>query len=481
MADEVANKIDVEFQLEEIKEVEDQSSFLEEVDIAAKPNLDSSTANLSSSDEFELETTPKPNNKSEAKKAVAKEKTAAPVFELGEEELAEATQINQNEKLEDLPDLSALPQNKSNPESANENLLDFSLGEVKQSETKEAEVVKASDNESEGATQVLKLPKSLPVIEKTRTKPTIAADALEALIEEDKSENFNLEEKSQEFRPAVVPKPESMLVSKGETEESDSLEETQVDMSTEDFVESPKFEKVQAISKIISKEKVKSPVLENVKFEYDENEMLKLQATIRHLRDERECTQKDFDRSQDQIRALEKEKLTFKAELDELKIENSIIKKRHSDQLRDFHIEISIANEKKSIYESKIRQYQLEILKLNDKVRVDVNKVRNNEKDLEGKLEILTMDTSSQIQARDQKIIELKRKIDSMEFNMEAALLNEKRYKEEKNIIEERLNKIINSLKNSLRNIEDDMAINNLSMDQSIVKNDRPVSRMKKA
>jgi hypothetical protein len=52
---------------------------------------------------------------------------------------------------------------------------------------------------------------------------------------------------------------------------------------------------------------------------------------------------------------------------------------------------------------------------------VDIRRIRVREKELEGQLEILKKDSSALLHARDEKILELKRRIDLLEFNMELV------------------------------------------------------------
>ena len=65
-------------------------------------------------------------------------------------------------------------------------------------------------------------------------------------------------------------------------------------------------------------------------------------------------------------------------------------------------------------------QFENEYENLNRKVRVDITKVKSRENELEGKLEMLRSDADIQIRNRDQKILELKRKIDTLEFDNES-------------------------------------------------------------
>ena len=57
--------------------------------------------------------------------------------------------------------------------------------------------------------------------------------------------------------------------------------------------------------------------------------------------------------------------------------------------------------------------------RLKDRVRMDIRKIRVREKELENRLEIMKKDSEALITARENKIIELKRKLDLLEFNMD--------------------------------------------------------------
>ena len=68
---------------------------------------------------------------------------------------------------------------------------------------------------------------------------------------------------------------------------------------------------------------------------------------------------------------------------------------------------------------------------MKDRVRSDIRKIRVREKELENKLEIIRKDSEVLIGARESKIMELKRKLDILEFNMD--LLQDRYAKEKEN------------------------------------------------
>lgn len=184
---------------------------------------------------------------------------------------------------------------------------------------------------------------------------------------------------------------------------------------------------------------------------------IRVQATIRSLREEREELLAKIKMFKTENKELEQDNLTIKANLDEAKIEITILRKRHMVELEDLKYRLTMSEEKKALAEEKARQADLRKEKLEQKVRIDFNQVKQREKELESKLELLSMDVDSQVQSRDHKILELRRKIDALEFNMENASIKEQKSFEDKRKLEDRLNKIMKTLRHSIKNLEDDI------------------------
>ncbi|ATH07543.1 hypothetical protein BIY24_06170 [Halobacteriovorax marinus] len=192
---------------------------------------------------------------------------------------------------------------------------------------------------------------------------------------------------------------------------------------------------------------------------YDEDEMLRLQGTIRQLREEREALMESINQLTSEKQILSQDNLGLKAELDELKIEIEIVKKRSHDEVSEMKYQMNMSQEKKDVFEMKYKTLHKEFERLNQKVRIDFNQVKQREKELESKLELAVMDSDSQVQSRDMKILELKRKIDSLEFNMENSSIREQKHREDKLKLEERLAKIMKTLRGSIQLIEDDLEV----------------------
>lgn len=184
---------------------------------------------------------------------------------------------------------------------------------------------------------------------------------------------------------------------------------------------------------------------------------MRFQGTIRALREEREEMLALIKNLKSDSKELEQDNLTLKANLDEAKIEITILRKRHMVELEDIKYRMTLGEEKKAMAEEKARQADMRREKLEQKVRIDFNQVKQREKELESKLELLSMDVDSQVHSRDQKILELRRKIDALEFNMENASIKEQKSLDDKRKLEDRLNKIMKTLRHSIKNLEDDI------------------------
>jgi hypothetical protein len=151
----------------------------------------------------------------------------------------------------------------------------------------------------------------------------------------------------------------------------------------------------------------------------------------------------------------------MRAELDEKKIELSIIRKKLNEEISNLKDQNKIHEERKYILEEKNKYLVQELETAGQKNKIDIKRVQMREKELEQKLELLKTDAEIQIKNRDIKIIELKRKIDSMEFDMESISQQEKRSVETKFELEDKLDKAIKTLRTAITMLEDDTGKNN--------------------
>lgn len=100
-------------------------------------------------------------------------------------------------------------------------------------------------------------------------------------------------------------------------------------------------------------------------------------------------------------------------------------------EINELKFQLKAKADKGRLLEIQVREATEEMERLKDRVRSDIRKIRVREKELENRLEIMKKDSEALIGARENKIIDLKRKLDLLEFNMD--LLQDQFAKEREN------------------------------------------------
>lgn len=187
-----------------------------------------------------------------------------------------------------------------------------------------------------------------------------------------------------------------------------------------------------------------------------DEELTRYGESIKNLREEREYLLEEIRKLQESNEDLKREAKNMKAQLDEKKIEITIVKKRHEKEVEELKYQLDISNDRKDVLEEKNKQFEKEYENLNRKIKVDITKVRSRERDLENKLEMLRSDAEMQIRNRDQKILELKRKIDTLQFDVESIQVQEKKIVSNNNQLEDKMQKVIRTLRRAIGELEED-------------------------
>ncbi len=194
---------------------------------------------------------------------------------------------------------------------------------------------------------------------------------------------------------------------------------------------------------------------EDVKGHYN-HELERLQATLNHLRSDRAELLKKIENLEEDRAAHGRNTLGMRAELDEKKIEIQLMKRRLTEEGLDLKYQLELETERRKLAEERAKTYQAEVLAMQQKVKLEVKKVSSRERELEQRLELLKSDAETQVRHRDQKILELKRRIDAMEFDMEAMNAIEQKTVGDKTELEGKLDKAIKTLRTAIGILESD-------------------------
>jgi hypothetical protein len=110
-------------------------------------------------------------------------------------------------------------------------------------------------------------------------------------------------------------------------------------------------------------------------------------------------------------------------------------------EIAELRFQLKAKGDKARLLDVQVREAADETERLKERVRMDIRRIRVREKELENRLEIMKKDSEALIAARENKIIELKRKLDLLEFNMDLLQDQHAREKETASKLRERLAK----------------------------------------
>lgn len=143
---------------------------------------------------------------------------------------------------------------------------------------------------------------------------------------------------------------------------------------------------------------------------------------------ERDELSRENERLQKEAHALQLKLREMEHEHDELekKLEQMEEEKSESDRKALYAEEETerggkIAEERIRALENQIAEAGEKYENLRARVRKDIRKIRENERDLEARLELMRKDSATLLSARDEKVLELQRKIDALEFDLDQV------------------------------------------------------------
>jgi CheY-like chemotaxis protein len=110
-------------------------------------------------------------------------------------------------------------------------------------------------------------------------------------------------------------------------------------------------------------------------------------------------------------------------------------------EIEELRFQAKAKADKVRVLEIQVRDASNEIEKMKERVRNDIRKIRVRERELENRLEIVKKDSEALLAARENKMIELKRKLDLLEFNMDLLQDQYTREKDTSALLRERLSK----------------------------------------
>lgn len=134
---------------------------------------------------------------------------------------------------------------------------------------------------------------------------------------------------------------------------------------------------------------------------------------------ENERLQADAHLLQAKLREFEHMHDELEKKIDAMEEEKREADRQHQRDLEELQRNERLGSERVKGLESQVAESAEKYENLRGRVRKDIRKIRENERELEARLELLRKDSSTLLQARDEKVLELQRKIDALEFDLD--------------------------------------------------------------
>ena len=128
-----------------------------------------------------------------------------------------------------------------------------------------------------------------------------------------------------------------------------------------------------------------------------------------------------------------------KQKIDDFEKEKAQVVENMQAEADDLKFQLRVKTDKARALDTKVRETIDNMENLKERVRADIRKIRIREKELENRLEVLKKDSEALITARENKIVELKRKLDLLEFNMDLLQDQYSKEKERSALLRDRL------------------------------------------
>lgn len=192
-----------------------------------------------------------------------------------------------------------------------------------------------------------------------------------------------------------------------------------------------------------------APDVETLKqyLELREQDVAALSAQIRGMKDQWNQTQELLKAEQSRSKQLEFDLEAIRKQLQSMSDERKQLHLDHQRVVDDLNAQLRQRSDKTRLLESKIGDAQREIEAIRERVRSDLQKIRVREKELENKLEVTKKDAELLLASRENKIVELKRRLDIAEYNLDLAQERHVREKERADQYRMKLSKASQAMK----------------------------------
>ncbi len=128
-----------------------------------------------------------------------------------------------------------------------------------------------------------------------------------------------------------------------------------------------------------------------------------------------------------------------KQRISDFELEKQALRESADDELNELRLQLRARGDKLRYLELQVKEASGEMDQLRERVRQDLRRIRVREQELENRLELLKRDSAAQLTAREEKLNEVRRRSDMLEFNAELLQTQLEREKDVSRKLREQL------------------------------------------
>src|SRR3989338_1081053 len=216
--------------------------------------------------------------------------------------------------------------------------------------------------------------------------------------------------------------------------------------------EPPAVELSKIEKKVEVKEVKREPAVSSVDSKLDvkalkENELIELQADFSRTQEQLNFSNQKVLELESECKKMSEQQETLHKKAELLSGENEGLRERTAKDVKSREQEVQTKADKLLLAERRCEIAEKKYEELKERVKKDIQQIRIHEKELEARLEILKRDSETLLVAKYRKLLEFKRKIDSLEYEMESLVEKEKAAQKKIEGWKERMNRVLRALK----------------------------------
>src|SRR3989338_3830766 len=178
-----------------------------------------------------------------------------------------------------------------------------------------------------------------------------------------------------------------------------------------------------------------------------EKELVELQADFNRTQEQLNFSNQKVLELESECKKMSEQQETLHKKGELLSRENEELRERTAKDVKSREQEVQTKADKLLLAERRCEIAEKKYEELKERVKKDIQQIRIHEKELEARLEILKRDSETLLVAKYRKLLEFKRKIDSLEYEMESLVEKEKAAQKKIEGWKERMNRVLRALK----------------------------------